>query len=256
MGERAAWKYRLIGTPLQEPAVWLRDALDWRRITEPQFKRLRGEDRRIRKIMERVIRPGSNCIDVGCHYGSMLARMRRLAPHGHHIAIEAVPAKAQFLRDKFPDVDVRELAVSDEEGTATFWVNTTRSGFSGLQQGGDGDFDEVQVTTRRLDDIVVDDRSYDFLKIDVEGAELLVLRGAPRLLDRHRPDVVFECGPNGPAAFGFTSADLFEAFADHGYSIYTTHGWLDGAPPLDEKTFLRGLEYPYEAFNWFATTRG
>lgn len=256
MSEKVALRYRLIRTPLQEPAVWLRDALDWRRITEQQYKLLRGEDRRILKIMRRVLRPRSNCIDIGCHYGSMLSRMTRLAPYGHHLAIEAVPAKVRFLEHKFPDVDVRQVALSDVAGDSTFWINTSHSGYSGLHQHGEGDFAELEVRTQCLDDLVSADRRYDFVKIDVEGAELLVLRGGSRFLARDHPDIVFECGPEGPGDFGFTSADLFAAIAEHGYAVYTTHGWLGGAPPVDEAGFLRGLEHPYEAFNWFATTRG
>lgn len=63
MSVKVALRDRLIRTPLQEPAVLLRSALDWRRFTQPQFNRLRGEDARMLRIMKRVLRSDSNCIE-------------------------------------------------------------------------------------------------------------------------------------------------------------------------------------------------
>jgi FkbM family methyltransferase len=255
VSDKVRLRYRLIRTPLQEPAVFLRGALDWRRFTRPQFNRLRGEDQRMLRIMKQVLRPRSNCIDVGCHYGSMLSRMTRLAPHGRHLAFEAIPDKVGFLRRKFPDVDIRQIALSDRDGQATFWINTGQTGFSGLQRHGDGKFEPITVTCARLDDEIPDDRRFDLVKVDVEGAELLVLRGAATFFRRDRPHLLFECGPDGPAMFGFTADDLFEEVRDLGYAVYTTRGWLGGEHPLDVAGFRRALEYPYEAFNFFATAQ-
>lgn len=253
--ERAPLRYELIGTPLQEPVVRLRSALDWRRFTSPQFNRLRGEDRRMLRIMKQVLNHDSNCVDVGAHYGSMLSRMTRLAPHGRHVAFEAVPDKVRFLRRKFPHVDVRETALSDEDGEVTFWVNTGQTGFSGLQRHGDGSFTELRVTSRRLDEAMTSDRRYHFVKIDVEGAELLVLRGGSGFLRRDHPDLLFECTPDGPAMFGYAPADLFDEVVGLGYDVHTTRGWLRRHDPVGVDGFLAALQYPFEAFNWFATAR-
>jgi FkbM family methyltransferase len=249
---RVRLRYRLIRTPLQEPAVLVRSALDWRRFTSPQFNNLRGEDHRMLRIMKRVLRQDSNCVDVGCHYGSMLSRMTRLAPRGRHVAFEAIPDKVRFLRAKFPDVDIRETALSDRTGEVTFWVNTSQSGFSGLRRHGDGEFKSLSVESARLDDALPLDRRFDLVKIDVEGAELLVLRGGAEFFRRDRPTVLFECGPDGPAMFGFTPDDLFNEVVGFGYSVHTTRGWLAADPPLDLSGFRHALEYPYEAFNFVA----
>ncbi len=254
MNPNVPLRYRLIRTPLQEPAVLLRTALDIRRFTQPQFNHLRGEDARMLRIMKRLLRPTSNCIDIGCHYGSMLSRMVRLAPRGRHLAFEAMPDKVEFLRSKFPEVDVREMALTDTPGEEKFWVNVAHSGFSGLQRHGDGEFEPLMVTCARLDDELPTDRTFDFVKIDVEGAEMLVVRGGAEFLRRDRPHLLFECSPDSPLAFGYQPIDLYGSVIALGYDVYTTHGWLDGAPPVDDAGFLRALEYPFEAFNWFATT--
>jgi FkbM family methyltransferase len=202
--------------------------------------------------MKRLIEPDTNCIDIGCHFGSMLSGMMSRAPKGLHLAFEPTPLKAAFLRRKFPEVDVQEVALSDSEGTVTFWLNESSSGFNGLRQHGSGHFRSITVRQCRLDDVVPDGRRFGFVKIDVEGAELLVLRGAPELLRRDRPALLFECGPDGPTAFGFETADLHRELLGLGYVVHTTQGWLAGADPVDERAFVAGTQYPYVAFNWLA----
>ncbi len=98
------------------------------------------------------------------------------------------------------------------------------------------------------------DRRFDLVKVDVEGAELLVLRGGAEFFRRDRPFLLFECGPDGPAMFGFTPADLFnEVIGSRLLGATPRSGWLAGDPPLDLAGFRHALEYPYEAFNWFVT---
>lgn len=222
------------------------------RLTEPELLELYSEGGHIRKAMTRLIGPDTNCIDIGCHYGSVLGSMIRRAPRGRHMAFEPTPEKAEFLRLRFPDVDINQVALSDADGETTFWVNSKAAGFNGLRRSGDGDFDALTVRCARLDDVVATDRRFGYVKIDVEGAELLVFRGGAEFFRRDRPHVLFECGPEGPSAFGFESADLYREVRELGYDIHTARGWLRSEPPVDQSTFLRALEYPYQAFNWLA----
>jgi FkbM family methyltransferase len=252
--DRVAFKYRLIRTPLQEPAIRLRGVIERVRIriTKPELLELYLEGDRVRAAMTRLLAPDTNCIDIGCHYGSVLGSIVRRAPRGRHMAFEPTPDKVRFLRRKFPDVEIREVALSDNDGETTFWVNTKAAGFNSLQRSGDSDVSALTVKCARLDDVVATDRTFGFVKIDVEGAELLVLRGGAAFLRRDRPYVLFECGPEGPSAFGFESADLYRFVRSLDYDIYTAHAWLESQRPVDEAAFLRALEYPCQAFNWLA----
>ena len=55
-------------------------------------------------LMEEVLEPDSDCLDVGAHAGSVLAELVRLAPEGRHIAWEPLPEFAERLRRAYPDV--------------------------------------------------------------------------------------------------------------------------------------------------------
>ena len=77
-------------------------------------------DRETHAVMRRVLKPDSCCIDVGAHKGSILQWMVDLAPHGRHLAFEALPHMADALRQRFPTVTVRGEAASRQAGQANF----------------------------------------------------------------------------------------------------------------------------------------
>ncbi len=216
-------KYEFVRTPLEGPLTSVRSALSrWR---HPELRDVYLEGGRIGAAFRRVRRGNSNCIDIGCRYGSMLSRFCRLAKKGRHLAFEPTPEKVRFLRRKFPEVDVRERALSDRPGKVKFYVNRRQTGLSGFAQYaapiyGEAEFEPIEVRCARLDDVVPRDRRFDLLKLDVEGAELLVLRGATELLNRDRPTIFFECGPLIPQIFGYRSGDLYELLTGCDYLIF------------------------------------
>lgn len=252
-------KYEFIRTPLERPLQRLRRALGvLRRGRYPELREIYLEDERMRATLARVLEPGSNGIDVGCHYGSILSEFCRLAPRGRHVAFEVVPAKVRFLRRKFPDLEVFELGLFDQAGTASFFVCRRATALSSLAQQSEAGAERIQVTLARLDDVLPADRPYQLLKLDVEGAELPVLRGARATLARHRPRVLFECGPGGPQAFGYSPGDLHDFFdtSDPGYDVYFLKDFLAGGAPAGRAEFERATSsYPFRAFNWLAVPR-
>jgi hypothetical protein len=66
----------------------------------------------------------------------------------------------------------------------------------------------------------------DFIKCDVEGAELHVLRGAKRTLEKFQPTVLLENEDRLTQAFGYTPADVVQFLLDrgYGYSVITEEG--------------------------------
>jgi len=252
-------KHLLVRTPFEAPAKLLRRTSQipgqWR---HRELRELHAEPLRIEKAMARILKPDSNCVDVGCHIGSTLSLMVRLAPRGVHWAFEPIPQKASWLRSKFPEVSIREIALSNESGTAAFHENLTRPGFSGFsEQAGRGDRTiEHVVRHERLDDVLPPSQRVDFIKIDVEGCELFVLEGAAETMSRHRPTLLFECAPKGPQKFGREPRDLYDYITDRlACSIYTPSGFLESRRPLRLDEFLETLVYPFAAFNFFAVPR-
>ena len=245
----------LIGTPLQYPAEKLKWAMGIpARLRYPELREIYLEPQRIDELMAATIKDGMNCIDVGCHLGSVLQRIVRLSPHGSHVAVEPLPYKAAWLRQKFPDVEVHQIALGDEDGVVEFFYNRRTSGYSGLREHQSvGKTERLQVECRRLDDIVPAYRAIAFLKVDVEGGEYMVLRGARTIIHRSRPIILFECTNSGLASFGYSIAEIYSFFTNElGYRIFLIKDWLSGEAPLTFSELETSMSYPFRAFNYVA----
>lgn len=255
MSWKLALKQLAVGTPigsLAQRARWI--ARTPQRLRHPELWDLYLEDRRTDVALKSLIAPDDNCVDVGAHIGSILFEMRRLAPNGSHVAVEPVPAKARWLRRRFRDVLVVEAATSDEAGSAQFFHDVDRPGFSGLRQPvEDSTIRTYDVRVICLDDELKDRERIDFLKIDVEGAELPTLRGADTILSRHKPVVMFECGTDPQLQrFGYKRVDLFGFFAERGYDVYSIVDIVYGREPMTREAFDKAGTYPYRGFNYLA----
>jgi len=251
-------KHRLVGTA---PGRSL-DAARWllrgrRRHRHPELAEVFYDELLTPRVLDRVLRPDSCCVDVGAHVGSMLHELTRRAPAGRHVAIEASPMKARWLRSRYRGVEVIDAAVGEAEGEIEFHENLSRPGFSSLARpAGEGDRVRTRrVRLARLDDLLPGDRRIDFIKIDVEGAELGVLRGAERTIDRWRPVVLFESGPGGAERCGYSRGELFEFFAGRGYDVFLLKSFLHDREPLDAGGFDRCHLYPFRAFNYLGVPR-
>ena len=186
--------------------------------------------------MQRSLAPDSHCLDVGAHTGAVLEEMVRLAPRGRHIAWEPLPALAGKLEAAFPGVEVRRAALSDEAGARDFAHVLDDPGWSGFvarPTPSGGPVESIRVRSERLDDVLPDDVRPAFVKIDVEGAELEVLRGASATLRRHRPLVAFEHGRGSADYYGTTPEALHDLLSALGYEICG----LDGTPAYSREGF-------------------
>jgi FkbM family methyltransferase len=212
------------------------------------------------RVMQRQLREGSCCLDVGAHVGATLLQMVACAPRGTHYAFEPLPEPFAVLRRRFggvPSVRLYNAAAGQTSGTASFNHVLARPEMSGfLRRGGLTEADDVRsidVDVVALDDVIPADQTVDFVKVDVEGAELLVFRGALATLARCRPTIVFEHGPYGADVYEpQPSAALYDLLVGQcGLQIYVMATWLSGGPNLSKQELIRsfheGAEFYYMA---------
>ena len=136
--------------------------------------------------------PGcGTAVDVGGWYGPWTHRLRRRARQV--VTVEPVPHLARLLASGTPpNVRVIQAAASDRPGTARLWLPPGDSGDRGVSSLVRRDIHAraLHVPCVALDDLGLKD--VDFIKVDVDGNELAVLRGATGVLARDRPALFVE----------------------------------------------------------------
>lgn len=152
-------------------------------------------------FMARRLKPGMRAVDAGANHGYYTVLFADLVgPSGRVAAIEANPETAEFLRrsvqvNGFDDrVVVIENALADVDGQSYTFHTPGREPKNAriIPDSEAGKPATVQVTGARLDTLLSDWATVDFIKIDVEGAEETALAGASRILETHRPELVLE----------------------------------------------------------------
>jgi len=220
---------------------------------DPTVRRVLRDEHALRVVLATALREDGNAIDIGANLGEVLRYIGALAPRGRHIAYEPIPYLSERLRVKFPEVDLRSCALSDETGTADFVHVLDAPARSGLQARQDLDegarVEHISVALKRLDDDL--DESYvpALIKIDVEGAEVKAIRGAVATLERHRPHVVFEHGQGGADLYGSSSGELYDLLQGAGLRIFD----LEGNGPYTRSQFEEQFGEP--VWNWLASPR-
>ena len=154
--------------------------------------RARQAGERELRFLPVLCRPGAASLDVGANRGVFGWIMREHS--ASVIAFEPNAEYAGFLRKALAGVQVMEAAASDHEGMATIRVpyREAVAGMGTIEGTNviDEPFHESQVRTLTLDSLSLP--TVGFMKIDVEGHELAVLRGAAELLERDRPNLLIE----------------------------------------------------------------
>lgn len=180
------------------------------------------------RLVNEHLQPGDVFVDVGAHSGYFtLLASRRVGTAGAVLAIEPSPAVATQLRSNVrasecSNVRIEEVACSDLPGEAVLHVHAGgNSGMTSLASSNAGAGPTVAVQCASLDSLY---RKHNLgrvrlMKIDVEGAELLVLRGAAEMIRQAKPLIVIELEPHLLAGFGFEMKDVVEWMGKLNYRV-------------------------------------
>jgi FkbM family methyltransferase len=207
----------------------------------PRYKHDRLESENLRKLLQSVLKADSNCIDIGAYRGRVLEEILRVAPQGKHIVYEPLPHLNKYLRERYPGIDIRLAAVSNEVGETSFtYVKNTpaESGFRERFHTEDHQIEKLTVKTEALDLCLPAGYIPALIKIDVEGAERLVFEGAIETITRYKPVIIFEHGKGGAVYYDTQPREIFELLTQRaGLRIFD----MDGSGPYSLDQFIEAF---------------
>jgi len=204
-------------------------------------------DQLTQQVIKRVCKPNTNCIDVGCHKGEILDLMLAAAPLGKHYGFEPIPELYSNLKTKYKNTSctISKIALSNKSGLCSFNYVVSNPSYSGIKKRNyDRAFEEdtrIDVNTERLDVVLGDTYTTGLIKIDVEGAEMLVLEGATKTIQRCKPVIIFEFGLGASDVYGTEPKALWEFFEKLHYRMGLLDDWLENKKALS----LMELEEEY-----------
>lgn len=178
-------------------------------------------------LAKRIMR-GAVLFDIGANVGTWsLILSDAVGPSGMVCAFE--PAKGTYdtlsrniVLNTASNIRCFQCALADAESRLRLYhdVDCSRNSLGQTRNADHADYEEV--ASRTLDGVVEDIRldRLDFMKLDVEGAEPLVLNGALRTLHRFKPVVLFEVNPAALGTLGFTSIASWRILSDYDYRFY------------------------------------
>lgn len=254
---------------LEDAGVWLRRATGRWRVVQLRagvgsgLKFCRGASHAqfaagtnelpVQQAVAELLKPGQVFYDVGANVGFFSVIAARLTgPQGHVVAFEPVATNCALVRyncrlNSLRNVELIEDAVGDVAGTGNLLLARYSGGAALDVASAPPDFaGKVSVRVVTLDDLVSQQRiaAPDVVKIDVEGAEIHVLRGMRRVLTERRPVVIFEVDAADKAGvdakwnecvgflqrLGYGIRELADSYADikwcvrHGVAVFKSGG--------------------------------
>ena len=185
-----------------------------------------GESSVIRKLAASI----DTMLDIGSNIGWYSLVVAKLNPSAKILAFEPIPQTFAKLKNNcklnhLANIDYRNYGLSDSEGSFPFYFYPEGSGNASLKNLAQrDDVLEIECPLRTLDsheDEILDSQTIDFVKIDVEGAELFSVRGGINLLQKHKPILLVELLRKWSAPFGYHPNEVIEMLASIGYIAYT-----------------------------------
>lgn len=181
--------------------------------------------------LPRLVRAGDTCIDIGANLGYYTRTLSRLAgPAGTVCAVEPVaPVRRVLCRNirRCMNVEIFPFALGEKSGPIVMGNDSARTtGYMGtgqnfVNEGGGATDRSFTAEMRRGSELFAGLGRIDFIKCDIEGYELHVMREMLPLLERHRPTVLIETGgANRPQIIALFTALGYEGFTlDRGREV-------------------------------------
>lgn len=214
----------------------------------------------------KLIKNGYSVFDIGANFGWYSLNVARRLPDCNIYSFEPIPKTFGYLKanvelNGFKNINISNFGFADEEKEISFHYYPTGSGNASMEKLADlNKQEEVKCSIKKLDDYMDDcPAAIDFIKCDVEGAELLVFKGGIKSIEKHKPIIFAELLRKWSKKFNYHPNEVVELLARLGYACFVLSGGkLKKISMIDEETietnfYFLHIEKHFGEINKFAS---
>ena len=199
------------------------------RYYEIKISKIKEDDEEDLVLVSKLVNPGDHVLDIGSNYGLYCKFLSAYTGKGGKVmAFEPIKKTFLSLRNNIKylnisNVDIFNIALSDQDGEAVMQIPEYDKGGENLYEArivNDVSIKNLEkIKVAKLDTILPENFSFSFIKIDVEGHEMNVLKGAEHSIKKNRPVMLIEINGginernlNSKAIVDFLSKLNYKAF--------------------------------------------
>ena len=198
-------------------------------------------DKQTMRIMKIVLEDNSTFIDIGSHKGEILSEAIKISPKGKHFAFEPIPSLYDKLKLKYGhSCEVKNFGLGDKRSKSEFHHVISNPSYSGIKKRTypkAEKIETIEIDLDTLDNQLKKHDRVDLIKIDVEGGEFGVLKGAQKVIEKFHPVIVFEHGLGASDHYNTSPSDIFDFFMEMDYKLFTLKGFIDDSFALKRNEF-------------------
>ncbi|MBF0195702.1 MAG: FkbM family methyltransferase [Magnetococcales bacterium] len=207
-------------------------------------------ERKSFKAYQKIIKKGDTVFDIGANIGGHTMQLARLTgENGRLYAFEPTDFSFDKLKDNIElnpelakNVTLSQIMLTDsnsEKPDPEIYSSWPLVGGLNKHPKHCGQLKSTSGSSAMtLDEFVIKEKidRVDFIKMDVDGNEIRVLRGASNVLEKFKPTFIFEIAPYALAEAGFSIDELLDIFTKMGYSLH--HEGSNTPLPQDIKSII------------------
>lgn len=201
-------------------------------------------------LLRRLLRPGNRVVDVGANVGAYtLVMAQRAGEKGMVAAFEPNPETYRRLQRNLElnaltgRVVTHQVALSAQPGNAVLHLPVPgfpNRGIASLVKYAEVQGPTIEVPVETLDRVLANWDSCDLIKIDTDGNDDQVLKGAFGLLERFRPNLIFEYSAVSWRDADQRGVELFQFLRKLDYQVYWINPYWGTLRPIKEPPFIDG----------------
>jgi len=183
------------------------------------------------RVIRKLLKKDSVILDIGANVGWYCLNLAKDVPKGRVIAFEPISRTYSYLKkniivNNIKNIEVHNFGFSDKEEKATFYYNPKFSSATSMRRLHNNKKSlKIKCILKKMDGVIDTITSnVDFIKCDVEGAELYVIKGGLETICKYRPVIFLEMLRKWSAKYGYHPNEIIEILCNVGYTCFYVRG--------------------------------